>query len=350
MSDRDIREFFHQACPTRPLRSSGHERGHGRGRGRGRGRRRISPAAMQRRNELRAVAAETTAVLPDILADIKGLDPTATSIHHARYLGTLEAKDCPGFTLPDDDLQAGMKGTRVRVCDQDTFDAALELQPDTKVASVIPRADDGDIELKPVAVLNLASELHPGGGWLNGALAQEEALCYRSSLSLALSPRFYPIPCLSLLYTPHCILIRTAMGPGSGHQLLYPSTTAESLPVTSVISVAALRRPEITAAGGFASVADVDTTKEKIRIVLRIAAMKQHRKIVLGAMGCGAFMNPPQEVANCFADVLRENEFRGGWWEDVIFAVLDNVKGDQGGKDGSGNFGIFYRTLNGIIA
>ncbi|KAJ4365799.1 hypothetical protein N0V83_008420 [Neocucurbitaria cava] len=202
--------------------------------------------------------------------------------------------------------------------------------------------------VKPVAVLNLASERSPGGGWQNGALAQEECLCYRSSLYLSLHKTYYPLPSLSAIYTPSVVLIRDAMS--CGHTLLTPTEAPANLPITSVISVAALRKPQLTDdKQRFKNVGQRAETKRKIRVTLRVAARQGHTKLVLGALGCGVFANPPKEVAECFLEVLREKEFQGGWWEEVGFAVLDNVKGTDGGKDGNGNFGVFYRVLDGEI-
>jgi hypothetical protein len=59
--------------------------------------------------------------------------------------------------------------------------------------------------------------------------------------------------------------------------------------------------------------------------------------------------NPPTDVAQCFLELLQEKEFQGGWWEEVAFAVLDNTKGPNSGKDGNGNFGQFYKVLNGQV-
>ncbi|KAF2661568.1 hypothetical protein K491DRAFT_586967 [Lophiostoma macrostomum CBS 122681] len=330
----------------------------------------MSASAVKRRNDLRAIAAETQAILPDILAQVPSLDTTVSSVHPLKQLEFLDPAQCPGFQLSESDPEAGRKGTRIRVYDQDTFDVALDLQPGTTVSS-LPHSsltiaepepshlDDGANQdevdaapsrssdsatpdsntspiptvtsLKPVVVLNLASDKHPGGGWLNGALAQEEALCYRSSLSLSLHSSYYPIPSLSGLYSPSVLLIRDAI----------------------VITVAALRRPPINHSGleraTFANPRDREATKSKIRLTLRLACHRDHTKIVLGALGCGAFGNPPEEVAQCFKEVFAEDEFQGGWWEDVVFAVLDNRSGDKGGKAGDGNFGVFWRGLDGVV-
>ena len=362
----------------------------------------LSPAAQKRKDGLRAVCAETKSILPDILAKISAFNTGVSSKHHRDTLRHLDPNGCPGFELPQGDPQAGMKGTRIRVHDQDTYDAALELQPKTTVSWVLgqsassgastavnapatstsddtkmaidtpaaPKDEDDyskmDIDIqspaplptnstapifvppshtnKPVAVLNLASERNAGGGWENGAIAQEEALCYRSSLYLSLHRAYYPLKQLGTIYSPNVLIIRDAMS--RGHDLLFPATAAEDLPVTSVITLAAIRRPALNKDGTYAKTTDREFTKEKIRVVLRVAAHQGHRKLVLGALGCGAFHNPPEEVAQCFLEVFREQEFTGGWWEDIVFAVLDNAKGDKGGKDGIGNFGVFYRALD----
>ncbi|KAI6657189.1 hypothetical protein LOD99_15975 [Oopsacas minuta] len=61
--------------------------------------------------------------------------------------------------------------------------------------------------------------------------------------------------------------------------------------------------------------------KRKIRISLVAAVSRGYLDIVLGALGCGAYRNPIDEVATCFAQVLGEKEFRNNF-RRVGFAVL----------------------------
>lgn len=45
-----------------------------------------------------------------------------------------------------------------------------------------------------VGILNMASPLSPGGGFLNGSAAQEESLCMRATLLPSLRDEFYRLP------------------------------------------------------------------------------------------------------------------------------------------------------------
>ena len=364
-----------------------------------------------RNPSLKQVADETKIKLSELLVDIPSFDAMESLLHDFQDLDPLDPRDCPNFVLPSGDPNAGKTGTRIGVYNMDSFDAALQLDPNYKVhthlgvpppiLSLNATPDNNNMEsdgkkfddmaedtatfrldsnteekpekaanhlvnrsnsnfsrrasvstkkgiVRPVAVLNLASERSPGGGWQNGTLAQEESLCYRSSLYLSLHRSYYPFHSLSAIHSPSVVLIRDGMS--RGHTLLTKSEHPLNLPVTSVISVAALRRPHLSDdRKTFHSAWQRSETKRKIRLTLRLAALQGHTRLVLGALGCGVFANPPKEVADCFLEVLREQEFQGGWWEEIAFAVLDNARGENGGKDGSGNFGVFYRVLDGQV-
>jgi uncharacterized protein (TIGR02452 family) len=270
------------------------------------------------RDELKNVAKETQAVLPGLLLTRPDAKPDGY-LYDKDAITALDQKFCP--KLPK---------TKVRVISSDTIDAALQLKR-------------GPSE-KPVCILNMANALHGGGGFRNGALAQEEALCYRTSLSFTLKVRFYPIPEKAAVYSPNVLVIRDSLA--NGHKLL-DCRDPSCLPVVSVVSAAAIFQPTVAQPKTlphsiYARREDRNLMRDKIRVILRTAIKNKHRKIILGAFGCGAFRNPPQEVACLFAGVLQELEFSSGWWEDVVFAVLNQ------GSAGKTNFDCFEKELGGL--
>ncbi|KAL8672882.1 MAG: hypothetical protein Q9224_007549 [Gallowayella concinna] len=192
----------------------------------------------------------------------------------------------------------------------------------------------------------MANAKWAGGGWIKGARAQEEAICYRSSLYLTLKHRYYPMKDKAAIYSPRVVVIRDSME--KSHRLL-DLARPDDLPVVSVVSMAAVRDPRLLrrVSDGqetYAGAADRELMRAKIRMVLRIAAARGHRQLVLGALGCGAFGNPRGEVVRLWKEVFLEPEFGGGWWKDVVFAVLDS----SNDPDADSNYGGFFRGLHGL--
>ena len=62
-----------------------------------------------------------------------------------------------------------------------------------------------------------------------------------------------------------------------------------------------------------------DILSENLRSLFHIALEHGHTRLVLGAIGCGAFRNPPEQVARAFASLLS-GEFEG-CFEHAVFAV-----------------------------
>src|SRR5215471_16207956 len=139
-----------------------------------------SVAREERRQILSQVAKETTCLLPGILATAPHAPPKGY-LYSPPSLPVLKHKYCPGFPA-----------TAIRILDEDTLDAAIGLAQCGKYITVHDR--------QPVCVLNMANAYNAGGGWKMGALAQEEAICYRSSLSFTLKLRYYPLPEFGAIY------------------------------------------------------------------------------------------------------------------------------------------------------
>lgn len=286
------------------------------------GTRRPTSPSPRDREELVRVSKETLSVLPGLLLTRPDAPPDAHLCQNER-VGPLDQNFCPN--LPR---------TRIRVINADSIDAAVDLAARSSLS-------------KPVCVLNMANEIRAGGGFRTGALAQEEALCYRSSLYTTLKSRHYPIPQEACIYSPTVLVIRDNLE--LGHRLL-DCRDPRQLPVMAVVSAAAVFRPrtkQVVARPGqqaidtYADRADRRLMRAKMRVVLRTVIRNRHRQVILGALGCGAFENPPSEVADLWAEVLQEPEFSGGWWEDVVFAVLSGQK--------NRNFWWFEKTLDGLL-
>jgi uncharacterized protein (TIGR02452 family) len=82
-----------------------------------------------------------------------------------------------------------------------------------------------------------------------------------------------------------------------------------------------------------------DITRNKIRAILRVGLIKGHDSLVLGAFGCGAFCNPPQEMAQLFKEVLEESEFKDRY-RLILFAILSDH------NDKSSNFQAFESVFS----
>lgn len=191
--------------------------------------------------------------------------------------------------------------TQVKVINRDTIDAALALQNAGDLMETTSKAR--------VCVLNFANAFKPGGGWLNGASAQEEQICFRTTLGhIGLEREFYPMKPDEGLYTSNVLVLRE--NEDRGYSWMW-TNKPELLPVISVISVAATQGPVLDRTHTRYQNANERTLmEEKMRFTLRLAADYCHTRVVLGALGCGVFRHPAGEVAECWVKVLQEKEFK----------------------------------------
>lgn len=195
------------------------------------------------------------------------------------------------------------------------------------------------------AVLNMASRSNPGGGVTTGAGAQEETLFRRTNLFRSLyqfapyaeqygirrSSNQYPLDRnFGGVYTPDAIYFRESEQ--KGYALLNEPVNL------SFITVAGMNRPDLTADGMIANY-HVEPIKNKIRTIFRIGLVHGHDSLVLGALGCGAFRNPPRHVARLFHEVMDEPEFRNRY-RRIVFAILDDHNAHQK-HNPEGNFKPF---------
>jgi uncharacterized protein (TIGR02452 family) len=187
--------------------------------------------------------------------------------------------------------------TRVQVANETTLAAAQRL------------IDAGE----RVLALNFANGIQPGGGFLNGARAQEEVLCRSSALYVTL--RGDP------MYAAHAS--RTSPD-STDWAILSPdvpvfrSDAGSALPSPWLLSVLTCAAPY---APGIGLARAGDLLAARIRRVLAIARVYDYSALVLGAWGCGAFGNDPARTARDFHAALA-GEFAGAFAQ-VVFAIAD---------------------------
>ena len=202
------------------------------------------------------------------------------------------------------------------------------------------------------AVLNMASRRNPGGGVTTGAGAQEETLFRRTNLFRSLyqfapyaeqygikpSHHQYPLDRnFGGVYTPEAIYFRESEQ--NGYALLEKPVSL------SFITVAGMNWPDLTDDGMIAN-HHVEPIKNKIRTIFRMGLVHGHDSLVLGALGCGAFRNPPRHVARLFHEVMDEPEFKDKY-RLIVFAILDDHNAHQK-HNPEGNFKPFAEEFAGM--
>ncbi|WP_329334958.1 TIGR02452 family protein [Streptomyces sp. NBC_01352] len=178
-----------------------------------------------------------------------------------------------------------------------------------------------------VAVLNFSSARNPGGGYLNGAQAQEEALCRASALYTCLVEvrQFYdhhrthrdPFYTDRVIHSPAVPVFRDDRG-----RLLDAPYTAGFLTAAApnagvIVRTAPERAAELPRA-----------LAVRAERVLEVAAAHGYRRLVLGAWGCGVFQNDPAQVAGAFRALLGPGGRFAGAFEHVAFGILDRTTGN----------------------
>ncbi|KAH7320596.1 hypothetical protein B0I35DRAFT_427447 [Stachybotrys elegans] len=271
------------------------------------------PAAARRDARAKRAKATINQVIPSLLTT------------HPRAKNGIDAARLI-VDIPPNNSSSGSKGTpggqdsarRNRLMVADTLTAARRAM----ASSEAPGQD-----VPKTAILNMASPLSPGGGFLNGASSQEESLCMRTTLLPSLKDEYYRLPELGAIFSPDIMVFRD-------------EDSYEILPkgerwFVHCISAAMLRNPELDhddmGRATYANDQDRHVAMQKMRMVMRICEAQEIKKVVLGAWGCGAYGNPINEIAAAWKKVLMPRRDPKGkakkeTWpgvEEVIFAIKD---------------------------
>ncbi|CAF3925214.1 unnamed protein product [Adineta steineri] len=212
-------------------------------------------------------------------------------------------------------------------------------------------------------LLNMANQANPGGGYRKGDGAQEENLFRRSNYyqsldveiadkdrsermhcndkceqkQLSKNDSLYPMDDFGAIYTKGITVFRQTESNGYAYM---------KTPLYNVcaIAMAAYKDPKLknnrTLENKFAV-----RTRKKIENIFAIAHYHKHDCLVLSALGCGAFKNPPGHIAAIFKSVILQY---AGFFNTIYFAIVDDH--NTGNKiNPQGNFLPFQELLDGFM-
>ena len=82
----------------------------------------------------------------------------------------------------------------------------------------------------------------------------------------------------------------------------------------------------------------------KIKTMFDLAIANNNDAIVLGAFGCGAYHNPPSEIAKLFKEVIDNDGYKNKF-SKIVFAIIDD-KNSYRWHNPEGNLKPFIETFN----
>ncbi|MBT2477456.1 TIGR02452 family protein [Streptomyces sp. ISL-94] len=217
----------------------------------------------------------------------------------------------PNQVIPDEGLIGGAARTAFEVTGESSTVAVRRLAVEGL---------DQPAGTARVAVLNFASARNPGGGYVRGAKAQEEALCRASALyeTLLEAPEYDEVHRAerSTFYTD-----RVIHSPGvpvfrDDRGALLETPFRAGFLTSPAPNAGTIRRQEPQRASGIPG-----ALLRRGERVLEVAALAGYQRLVLGAWGCGVFQNDPADVAEAFRALLS-GRF-ADVFERVVFGILD---------------------------
>jgi len=210
-----------------------------------------------------------------------------------------------------DELEALLNNTK----NENSYQTQYEVTNETSCDAARRLVREG---IQDVMVLNFASAKNPGGGFLGGALAQEECIARASGLypSLLTAMEYYNYhrnlgTCLysdHMIYSPAVPIIKN-----EGGEVL-DEPVCVTIITSPAVNAGVVRRSEENNADKI-----VPRMRVRIEKLLALCQSKKHTTLLLGAWGCGVFQNDPEDISQLFLEALTgkfANQF-----QRVVFAV-----------------------------
>lgn len=217
------------------------------------------------------------------------------------------------FIKPDEEIDIKDK-TKV-------LKTSYEVLNESIVKTIIDHRDFSNI-----GVLVFASAKHPCGGFLNGAMAQEEAIAYCSTLygnqMGKEGSRFYDYNLKNRNKYYNSVMTIGDIEIFKDEKFKLLDSTIKVKAITSAaVNFNYLEKSSEKYNKKEANKIMYDRMERVIDLLIHHGS----RTIILGAFGCGVFGNSPQNIANMWYDILEKGR-KKEYFDTIIFSVLDNKK------------------------
>lgn len=193
------------------------------------------------------------------------------------------------------------------------------------------------------AILNFASATRPGGGVLTGSKAQEECICRQSTLYPSLitdkaQKLFYErhksqhnaLNNNDIIYTPNVIIFKT-----DDYSTLQPFAQAK----VDVITCAA---PNLSTVK-LSSDKLLKLHESRAERILSVAKSHEIDYLILGAFGCGVFMNDPVIVAEAYKNVINSKFLYA--FKSIEFAIYTLTVPEMSHVQSTKNYDAFVKVF-----
>jgi uncharacterized protein (TIGR02452 family) len=198
------------------------------------------------------------------------------------------------------------------------YDTIFEVENETSLDAVRRLAIDPSAN---IMCLNFASAKNPGGGFLTGAVAQEESIARASGLypCLLTAKAYYDYhrkltTCFysdHMIYSPKVPVFKTEKGD------LMAAPVYPSIITSPAVNAGVVKSNEPANAAQI-----IPVMRSRVEKVLALSLLHKHDTLVLGAWGCGVFRNDPSDIAMLFHEALTGKFARR--FKKVVFAVYNN--------------------------
>jgi uncharacterized protein (TIGR02452 family) len=280
------------------------------------------PLEHRHREDLRQMAEHTLNIIERDRYDVKNTTYKLNTEELERSTEGYSPQAYDNWKLHPSHQSADNGGTYINIVEISTLACARNL------SGTLQHNPGGSSK---IGVLNFASATKPGGGFKNGAEAQEESIARVSNLYQSLCTRqarhFYdvhspegrdPFYTHSMIYSPDVEVIKDDKGMLTRPMQIDVLTCA-------AVNAHRLRQSKFTQPHGRHAIEEEieAVMKERMGRILCLFEQRGVRNLVLGSFGTGVFRNDVNVVARSWADLLSVPGARfAGSFDRVFFAIL----------------------------